>query len=56
MCVPYRSTHCSSDCDESFTGCCKHARGGFGNFKIVQAGVLSVALSLQEHAPLIRLR
>ena len=32
--VPYRSTHRSSDCDETFTSCCKHSRGSFGNKKI----------------------
>ena len=45
--LPYRSTHHSSDCNETFTSCCKHARGGFGNvkkFKIVLAGVPGVAL------------
>ena len=41
--VPYRSTHCSSDCDETFTSC-KHARVGFGNKKNVLAGVTGVAL------------
>ena len=54
MCVsvPYRSTHRSSDCNETFTSCCKHDRSGLGNFiklKIVLAGVPGVALSLQEH-------
>ena len=34
----------SSDCDETFISCCKRARGGFGNLKIVLAGVPSVAL------------
>ena len=56
VCVPYRSTRRSSDCDETFTSCCKHYRGGFGNLKNLLAGVPDVALSLQEHAPLIRLR
>ena len=59
VCVPYRSTHRSSDCDESFTSCYKHSRGGFGNLKnlkIVLAGVPGVALSQQGHAPFIRLR
>ena len=44
MFVPYRSSHRSSDCDETFTSCCKRARGGFGNLenlKIVLAGVPS---------------
>ena len=31
VCVPYRSIHRSSDCDGTFTSCCKHARGGSGN-------------------------
>ena len=46
--LPYRSIHSSSDCDETFTSCCKHPRGGFGNLKnlkIVLAGVPGVALS-----------
>ena len=42
--VPYRSTHHSSDCDETFRSCCKHACSGFGNLKIVLAGVFVVAL------------
>ena len=45
--VPYRSPHRSSDCDETFTSCCKHARSGFGNLKnleIVLVGVPDVAL------------
>ena len=29
-------THHSSVCDDTFTSCCKHARGGFGNLKILQ--------------------
>ena len=44
--LPQRSTHHSSDCDETFTSC-KHARGGFGNlknFKIGLAGVPCAAL------------
>ena len=39
--VPYRSPHRSSDWNETFTSCCKHSRGGFGNLKnlkIVLAG------------------
>ena len=59
MCVPYRSPHRSSDCDETFTSCCKNSRGSFGNlkkFKIVLAGVPGVAISLQGHTPLIRSR
>ena len=36
---PYGSTHLSSDYDETFTSYCKHARGGFGNLKIVLTGV-----------------
>ena len=42
---PYRSTHGSSDYDQTFTSYCKHVRGGFGNlkvFKIVLAGVPGV--------------
>ena len=31
VCVSYRSTHCSSDCDENFKRCCKHAPDGVGN-------------------------
>ena len=31
MCVPYRSTHRSSDCDESFKSSCIHACEGVGN-------------------------
>ena len=57
--LPYRSTHRSSDYDETSKSYCKHARGGFGNLKnlkIVLAGVPGVALSLQEHAPFTRLR
>ena len=45
--LTYRSIQQSSDCDETFTGCWKHARGGFGNLrklKIVLAGVSCVAL------------
>ena len=30
---PYRSTHRSSDCDETSTSCCKHAHGGFEHLK-----------------------
>ena len=43
---PHKSTHRSSDCDETFTSCCKHARDGFENkkIKIVLAIVLGVAL------------
>ena len=40
--VPYRTTHPSSDCEETFTSCCKHVLGGFGslnNIKNVLAGV-----------------
>ena len=58
VCVPYRSPHRSSDCDETFTSC-KHSGDGFGNsknLKIVLAGVLGVALSLQGHTPFIRSR
>ena len=47
VCVPYRSTFRSSDCDETFTSYCKHSRGGFGNLKnlkTVLAGVPGVAL------------
>ena len=43
--VPYRSPHRSSDCDDTFTSCCKHPRDGFGNLKnlkIVLAGVPDV--------------
>ena len=45
--VPYRSPHRSSDCDETFTSCCKYSRGCFGNLKnlkIVLARVPGVAL------------
>ena len=59
VCVPYRNTHRSSDGDETFTSCCKHARGGYENLKnlkIVLAGVPGVALSLEEHTPSMRLR
>ena len=45
--VPYRSTHGSSDCDETFTSCCKHDRGCFQNLKnlkILLAGVPGVPL------------
>ena len=31
--LPYRIIQHSSDCDERFTSCWKHARGGFGNLK-----------------------
>ena len=31
--LTYRSTHRSPDCDETFTSCSKHARGGFGSLK-----------------------
>ena len=37
----------SSDCDDTFTSCCTHARGGFGNLrklKTVLAAVSCVAL------------
>ena len=43
---PFRSTHHSSDCNETFTSC-KHARNDFGNIKklkILLTGVPSVAL------------
>ena len=43
--VPYRSTHRSSDYDETFTNCWERARGDFRNKKkIVLAGVSGVAL------------
>ena len=51
LCVPYRSTHSSSDCNEIFTSCCKHACGGFANFKylkIVLAGVPGVAFPFRS--------
>ena len=47
VCVSYRNTHRSSDCDETFVSCSQHAHVGFGdvkNFKITLAGVPSVAL------------
>ena len=46
-CCPTRSTRYSSDCDDTFTSCCKHACGSFGNIKnleILLAGVPGVAL------------
>ena len=42
---PYRSTHRSSDCDETSISFCKQGRGGFVNLKslkIVLAGVSGV--------------
>ena len=45
--VPYRSTHHSSDCYETFTSCSKHALSGFGNLKklkTVLAGVPCVLI------------
>ena len=57
VCVPYRSPHRSSDRDETFTSCCKHPRGGFGNlrnlkFELPGVGLLGVALSLKStHRP-----
>ena len=44
---PYKSTHRSSDCDETFRNCCTHACGGIRNLKnlkIVLGGVSGVAL------------
>ena len=45
--LQYRSTHRSSDCDETFTSYCNHAWGGFGNLrnlKTILAWVPGVAL------------
>ena len=37
--VLYRSTHCSSDCDKTFTSNCKHPWGGFGNLIYIKINV-----------------
>ena len=49
---PYRVIHRSSDCNETFTHCCKHCCGGFGNLKnlkIIPAGVPGVVIHSDLH-------